>query len=210
MKTIFVLSILVTILSYSCAPVFSDLQSAKLVGKGNFETTPNFTTTSFSDEGETDHVQNHFGVQFGYGLSNRIDLKARYEYIAIPNEDETLKANIFGIGPKISLLKDRIAAYVPVGFAVGGDVDGIDEFEIQPTLLFTVPVGKYLEINPSVKGIIGEEFYCAFNLGLGLSTNLNRYVIRPEYGILLNPGESGMVGQFSIGTTIYFSKNLSK
>ena len=210
MKTIFVLSILVTILSYSCAPVFSDLQSAKLVGKGNFETTPNFTTTSFSDEGETDHVQNHFGVQFGYGLSNRIDLKARYEYIAIPNEDETLKANIFGIGPKISLLKDRIAAYVPVGFAFGGDVDGIDEFEIQPTLLFTVPVGKYLEINPSVKGIIGEEFYCAFNLGLGLSTNLNRYVIRPEYGILLNPGESGMVGQFSIGTTIYFSKNLSK
>ena len=210
MKTIFVLSILVTILSYSCAPVFSDLQSAKLVGKGNFETTPNFTTTSFSDEGETDHVQNHFGVQFGYGLSNRIDLKARYEYIAIPYEDETLKANIFGIGPKISLLKDRIAAYVPVGFAFGGDVDGIDEFEIQPTLLFTVPVGKYLEINPSVKGIIGEEFYCAFNLGLGLSTNLNRYVIRPEYGILLNPGESGMVGQFSIGTTIYFSKNLSK
>jgi hypothetical protein len=77
-------------------------------------------------------------------------------------------------------------------------------------LLFTIPVGKYFEINPSAKGIISDEFYLAFNLGLGLSTNPDKYVIRPEYGILLNPGESGRYGQFSIGATIYMLKHISK
>ena len=206
MKPLIFSMIFVLILSCSCAPVFSDLQSAKLVGKGNFEATPNFTTTSLTADGETDHIQNHFGFQLGYGLSNRIDLRVRYEYISI----EDVNANVFGIGPKVSLLKDRIAAYVPIGFAFGKDVDGIDEFEVQPTLLFTLPVGEYVEINPSVKGIIGSEFYGAFNLGLGISTNLNKYVIRPEYGILFNPGESGRYGQFSVGATIYLSKLAQK
>jgi hypothetical protein len=210
MKTLSFSMILVVILSYSCATVFSDLQSAKLVGKGNFETTPNFTTTSTTADGETDHIQNHFGFQLGYGLSNRIDLRARYEYIGVDKDIADVNTNVFGIGPKVSLLKDRIAAYVPIGFAFGGDVDGIDEVEIQPTLLFTFPVGEYVEINPSVKGIIGDEFFCAFNLGLGLSTNLNKYVIRPEYGIFLNPGESGRNAQFSVGATIYLFKPFSK
>ena len=212
MKALFVLMIFLVFLSHSCAPVFSDMQSAKLVGKGNFETTPNFTTTSFTADGETDHIQNHFGFQFGYGLSKNVDLRVRYENISVA--DNSGKANAFGIGPKFSLVKDRIAAYVPIGFAFGGDVEGISNVELQPTFLFTIPVGKYVEINPSAKGIIGfesgDQFLCAFNLGLGLSSNLNKYVIRPEYGILLNPGESGHYGQFSIGATIYILKHLPR
>ena len=208
MKAILLSMIIVLVLTYSCAPVFSDIQSARLVGKGNFEATPNFTTTSQTFEGESDHIQNHYGLQLGYGLSKRIDLRARYEYIGLDSDGGS--TNVFGIGPKVSLLKDRIAAYLPVGFAFGGDVEGIDEVEVQPTLLFTIPVGKNIEINPSVKGIISNEFYMAFNLGLGLSTNPNKYVIRPEYGILLNPGESGRYGQFSIGATIYMLKHISK
>ena len=141
----------------------------------------------------------------GYGLFNRIDLRARYEYIDI--EGDGGKANIFGVGPKISILEDRIAAYLPVGFAFGGDVDGIEEFEFQPTLLFTIPGGRFVEINPSAKGILSEEdFYLAFNLGLGLSTNYNLYVLRPEYGVLINPGEEGYYSQFSVGATIYLFK----
>jgi hypothetical protein len=204
MKALIFSMVIMEIILLSCAPVFSELQSAKLVGKGNFETTPGFTTTSMTVDKETDHVQNHYGFQVAYGLFKNIDLRARYEYIQVANDGGT--TNVFGIGPKVSLMKDRIAAFVPIGFAFGGDVDGIDEVEIQPTLLFTIPAGKYIEINPSAKGIIGEEFYYAFNLGLGLSTNLKKYVLRPEYGMFFNPGESGHYGQFSIGTTIYFSK----
>jgi len=205
MKNLILSVISILFLISSCAPVFSDLQSAKLVGKGNFEATPHFTTTSMTFDGETEHAQNHFGVQLGYGLFNRIDLRARYEYIDI--EGDGGKANIFGLGPKISILEDRIAAYLPVGFAFGGDVEGIEEIEFQPTLLFTIPAGRYVEINPSAKGILSEEdFYLAFNLGLGLSTNYDLYVLRPEYGILVNPGEEGYYSQFSVGATIYLFK----
>ncbi|NLB79639.1 MAG: hypothetical protein GX796_12610, partial [Clostridiaceae bacterium] len=134
--------------------------------------------------------------------SDRFDVRARYELIKVDDDDEYggAKANVFGIGPKASLIKDRLAAYVPVGFAFGGDVEGIEEFEVQPTLLLTLPVGEYIEVNPSAKGTIGEEdFYMAFNLGLGLSADFNRWAIRPEYGMLFNPGEEGHFGQFSIG-----------
>jgi hypothetical protein len=209
MKTLilFLLAFLV-IATFSCVPVFSTLQSAKLVGKGNFEVAPHFTTTSSTSDGETDHVQTHYGFQLGYGVSPRFDLSARYELISIANDGGN--ANIFGIGPKVSLVKDRIAAYLPVGFAFGGDIDGIDAFEVQPTVLFTLPVGKYVEINPSVKGIIGDDFWAAFNLGLGLSSDFDKYAIRPEYGILFNPGESGHAGQFSIGLSIKLNKDLLK
>jgi len=204
MKTPIFLIIIIGVLVYSCAPVFSDLQSAKLAGKGNLEVTPGFTTASFSGDGETSHIQDHYGFQVGYGLSRKLDLRARFENIRL--DDNSGSANIFGIGPKFSFLEDRIAGFVPIGFAFGGDVDGIDEFEVQPTLLFTLPVGNYIEINPSIKGIISSEFYMAFNLGLGLSTNLDRYVLRPEYGMLFHPGDKGHYGQFSLGATIYFSK----
>jgi len=203
-----VLMYALTALMWSCAPVFSDLQSARLVGKGNFEAAPHFTTTSSTSEGETEHVQNHFGLQGAYGISDGFEVRARYEHISVA--DDGGNANVFGIGPKASLLKDRIAAYLPVGFAFGGDVDGIEEVEVQPTLLFTLPVGRYVEINPSAKGIIGEEFYVAFNLGMGLSSNFNKYALRPEYGMLFNPGESGHFGQFSLGLTFRLSKDLFK
>lgn len=219
MKTIFVALVTCMIMStFSCAPVFSELQSAKLVGKGNFEIVPQFTTASVTGDNHTNHVQNHYGFQVGYGISNRFDIRTRIEHIGLTNGRGS--ANVFAVGPKLSLVKDKIALYFPVGFAFGGDLDGIKEFEAQPTILFTFPIWKYIEINPSAKALIGEEFvgekflgeeyYVGFNLGLGLSTDFKKYVIRPEYGILFRPGEEGHFGQFSIGTSIYLSKGLLK
>jgi hypothetical protein len=62
-----------------------------------------------------------------------------------------------------------------------------------------------MEVNPPAKGIIGEEFYVAFNLGLGVSSDFNKWALRPEYDMLFNPGEEGHFGQFSIGLS--FSLN---
>lgn len=50
----------------------------------------------------------------------------------------------------------------------------------------------------------------AFNLGLGLSADFNRWAIRPEYGMLFNPGEEGHFGQFSIGFMYKLNKNFSE
>jgi hypothetical protein len=200
-----ILMVILSGLAISCAPVFSSLQSAKLVGKNNVDVAPHYTSTSSSFDNESEHVQDHFGLQLGYGLSDGVDLVTRYEYIEVA--DNGGNVNIVGIGPKVNIVRDIMAVYLPVGFAFGGDMDKIDNFEAQPTLLFTLQAGKNVEINPSVKGIIGEDFfYVAANLGLGLSTNFDKYVIRPEYGLLYNPEEKGHYGQFSIGTSIYFKE----
>jgi hypothetical protein len=182
----------------SCAPVFSDLQSAKLVGRGRVELTPSASTVSFADDGDTDHVQNHVGVQVATGVADRLDLRARYERVE--------GVNAVGAGPKLSLVKDKVAIYVPVGFAFGDDVASSESWQVHPTLLLTAPVSDRFELNGSAKYLYSFEEdtdgLVAFNVGAGLSTNLEKWAIRPEVGILVNPGEEGHFTQFSLGVSV--------
>lgn len=204
-KGVCLLLILISI--QNCAPVFSDLQSARLVGKGNFEVTPSYTSVSFGEDGESDGVQNHLGAQMAFGLSEKVDLRARIEHIWL-KEDDSYNEQVFGIGPKFSFVKDRVAGYLPVGFALSdiGETVGI-----QPTLLFTLPlVPDKLDFNPSAKYLIQFCEDCdnlvAFNLGLAFSEDISRWALRAEYGLLYNPGESGHFAQFSFGFSYIFKK----
>lgn len=199
-----------------CAPVFSELQSARTVGEGEWELTPGYTSVSYtgeSNEGgkETEHVQNHLGFQLAYGLTDNFDLRLRYEYLSV--DDGGTKANIIGIGPKYEFVENWLAAYVPVGLAFGGDIEKPgDYFEVHPTLLFTAPFNKYLELNASTKYILtfhqDRSDFLAFNVGLGLSTDRSKYVLRPEYGLAYDLQEEGHYGQFSVGVTFYMSELL--
>ncbi|MGB6867171.1 MAG: hypothetical protein WBE11_15910 [Candidatus Aminicenantaceae bacterium] len=198
----------VVLLFSRCAPVFSDLQSAKLLGPGNFEATPSFSSVSVSSEGESEHIQNHFGIQAGYGIFSKMDFRLRYERISVDmNSNDSFNVNVLGFGPKFSLLKDWIAFYVPVGFAFGEDIEVSDTWQVHPTLLFTLPISKYFEFNPSAKVLIPfkseQDTLVAFNLGLAISTNLEKWAIRPEIGFLYNPGESGHFMHLSIGFSYY-------
>jgi len=195
-----------------CVAPFSDLQSAKMLGKGNFEVTPGFTTVSISDEGETQHVQDHYGAQLGYGIAKFLDFRLRYEHISATIEDdgeETICANVLAFGPKFRLAKDWLAVYIPIGFGFGGDLDSEDiseTWQVHPTLLATLPIGKFLEINPSAKIMIpfsNDEFdtLYAFNLGLAISSDVSKWALRPEVGICTN-FEGGHFLQFSIGLTL--------
>ena len=182
-----------------CAPIFSDLQSARLVGPGKIEATPGFSSVFVSEEGETNHVQNHAGIQAGIGVLNGLDLRLSYERVL----DYDL--NALGFGPKIALLKDRIALYVPVGFAFGGDSESSETWETHPTLLFTLPVAKGFELNPSAKALIpltgDRDTLIAFNLGAALG-NVRKWAIRPEVGLCFNPEGGGFFWQFGVGFSI--------
>jgi hypothetical protein len=193
-----------------CAPVFSDLQSAKLVGKGEYEFTPSVTEINFSNEGESEKIQTHMGLQAAYGLFEDTDIRIRYERITmdLDGPDEWV-CNVIGIGPKIELTKDRSAFYLPVGFAYGDNIAETSKtWEIHPTLLFTIPMGDNLEINPSAKALMplssdNSDILFALNLGAGLSTDHDKWVIRPEFGYLFNPDSDGHFNHFSIGLTLY-------
>jgi hypothetical protein len=190
-----------------CVAPFSDIQSAKLLGPGNIEVTPSFSSVSVSSEGETDHVQNHVGVQAGFGLLKFMDLRMRYERITGDiDEEEGFGVNVLGFGPKFRLAKNWLALYIPVGFAFGEDIDIAETWQVHPTLLATWALGKSFELNPSAKVMIplrgGEiDTLYAFNLGAAISTDVSKWAVRPEVGICTN-FEGGHFMQFSIGLTV--------
>ncbi|MCJ7487637.1 MAG: hypothetical protein MUQ25_15930 [Candidatus Aminicenantes bacterium] len=191
----------------SCVAPFSDIQSAKLLGNGNVEVTPSFSSVSVTSEGETQHVQNHYGVQAGYGLLKFMDLRLRYERITGDIDEETsFGVNVIGFGPKFRLAKNWLALYVPVGFAFGTDITSSETWQVHPTLLATWALGKSFELNPSAKVMIPlrqnelDTLY-AFNLGAAISTDVSKWAIRPEIGICTN-FEGGHFMHFSIGLSL--------
>lgn len=198
----------------SCMPpVFSELQSARTAGKGKVEATAGVSLnySVFKDEGKrhNEHYYDHAGIHLAYGLTEQVDLRARFEYVGVDDSGESGGTyNIFGMGPKWAISENRFAIYLPVGFAFGGEIEEVREtWQFHPTLLFTVPVTDYLEFNPSGKVLIpfnkDLEELVAFNFGLGLSSDFDKYAVRPEFGLLYNPGEKGRYQHFSIGVTLY-------
>lgn len=198
-----------------CAPVFSELQSARTAGKGQVELTAGYATVNNGEyrDGEfimaSEKVQEQIGLQAAYGITEDLDMRVRFEHITVA--DDGGNVNVLGFGPKYEIVDNIFSVYVPVGFAFGGDFQGKieDTWEIHPTLLATVPFNKYIELNTSSKFIHAFHKdgwnYMAFNAGLGLSTDLDKYVVRPEYGWAwcTNDNNSDKFRQFSIGVTIY-------
>lgn len=211
MKTLAVVCVLglIALGTGGCAPPFSELQSAKLVDEGEFEIAGHYSAVSWRYEGEGEKVQDHIGVQFAVGVFEKLNLRFRYEHISYSdsNLDLNLNYNVFAFGPKFALAKDVIAFYMPVGFATGEDINVADTWQLHPTLLVTATPNEVLEVTVSVKYLLtleeDSDDLLAFNLGLGLSHDLSRYAIRPEGGILINPGEDGIYWQFSLGLSLF-------
>jgi hypothetical protein len=184
--------------SPGCAPVFSDFQSAKLVGRDRVEVTPSYSNVSFSGK-NGGHAQDEYGLQVATGVLDRVDLRARYVRV------EGINAVAFG--PKIGLVKDKVALAVPVGFAFGKGVDSGKSWAVHPTLLLTAPLNSHVELNASSKGLIplssgGGDSLFAVNLGAGFG-NLERWAIRPEVGFLFDPGKAGHYTQLGVGLTLF-------
>ena len=208
----------ILLLIVGCVPItFSNLQSAKMTRKGKFEFTPSFSTSINT---------NSFGLQTSYGLNNKYNFRLRLERIMIErimtdiDEFESgssnfidmsifnFKANIthLSFGIKYQLLKNKSAIYIPISFT---KIDNDSEIikQIEPTYIHTFSF-KYLEINPSIKALIPldsntKDYLLAYNLGFGISSNLSKWVIRPEVGILTSPLEEGGIPHMSIGLSLY-------
>ncbi len=206
----YVLLLLITSMTYqNCAPVFSELQSARTVGKNRVEFTPSYSSVAFSEDGESDGIQNHIGLQVAYGISEKLDIRFRYELIWLKDDEFSNNVSIMGIGPKYSVIQNKLAFYLPIGRAFGEDTD--DTWQLHPTVLFTIPaLEDKIDITISSKYLVtlckSCDDYISFNFGAAFSNDLNKWAIRPEYGLLFNPGESGHFSQFSLGFSVSFGK----
>lgn len=187
------------LLTASCAPVFSDLQSARTLGKGELEATPYYTTTG--NDSEFDGVT-HLGGNFGYGINGRFDIRGRIESNWFNGEDNS-NVTVVGIGPKLSILPNQVSLYLPVGRALQKEIS--DSWQMQPTLFYTIPlVSEKVEFTISPKYLIplcrdcGGNF--ATNFGFSFGKNLSNNAFRIEYGRIFD--SDGGIGQLSLGYSI--------
>jgi hypothetical protein len=183
----------------ACVAPFSDFQNARIVGSGEYQLTPSYSYVQSSFDGEREKFQDEFGLQVATGLSERAELRARYHLLSI-EEDQV---SVLAVGPKFGLVPDRLAVYAPIGFGFGSDIEVSETFQFQPTLLATMPVATSFELTASAKAQVwlnnDADNLLAFNLGAGFGPNLARWAIRPEVGILINPGEDGSFWQYGLG-----------
>ncbi len=208
-----VLAIALLVSSLACVAPFSELQSARLAGRGVIEITPSYSFVDGTDEGESAKLQDNLGVQIATGITSRVDLRARIENMKVDMNDPDFdfSATAIGIGPKFALIPDQLALFVPVGFAFGDEISRSDTWQLHPSLIWTIPISDMFEVNSSFKALVpltsdNNDVFVAFNVGLGIGPNLSRWAIRPEFGILKNPGESGTVRHMSIGATFYLGR----
>lgn len=192
----------------SCAPVFSEMQSARTVGKKNIEVMPSGTLSQMNESGESEHVQNHIGLQAAYGITEDFDIRLRYERLWLPAEGYFKDgADVVGIAPKYSFIKDRLATSLLVGRGLGEGSD--DTWEIHPTVIFTQPIIEdKFDLNVSSKYILrpAEDMrdFLALNVGLAIGSDISHWSARPEFGILGIPGESGFYTHLSMGLSYVF------
>ncbi len=192
-----------------CVTIFSEFQDAETVGKGNYEITPSSSIVTANEEGEVDHIQTNFGVQVGTGITDKVDIRFRLEVPTVAGSSESFGDFwVLGAGPKFQIFEDRLAGYVPIGFGFGDGIDTGDSFEMQPTLIGTIPVTESIDFNPSLKMIYpfsDRDNAVALNLGVALwGKNIG---IRPEVGFMKSlEGGDGTFAHYGIGLT-YRVKN---
>jgi hypothetical protein len=203
-----VAALMVLVLAQSCAPVFSEMQTARLAGEKQVELTPFFTSTSTGNKSEgidNESVQTHLGLQVAYGVSPVVDFRFRFESVSANVAEQGDDIGVIGFGPKFSLIKDRLALSTIFGTPLGKGIS--NSWQFQPSLIGTLPVIKdKIDFTVAPKAVISIcddcENYFAVNTGLSFSSNLNKWALRTEYGRLFYGEDEGRASHFSVGFTV--------
>lgn len=191
--------------STGCAPVFGD---ARLLEPGGIEITPSASGSAFVDTGDAEYLVNTFAAQGQVGVHERLNLGAAYA--RFEDTEFAHGFNSAAFGARIGVVPDRVAVAVPFIFAFGEGIETGDSWAVHPTALFTLPIGPRVDFNPSVgllvpfcSGCDASDFLVKVNAGFGFHLPLAMSpTLRPETGILINPGESGVIWVFGAGVSL--------
>jgi hypothetical protein len=196
---------LVLAASPACAPAFTD---ARLIGKDRVEVTPHVSATGFTEGGESEHTANNFGVLVVGGVHERVDIGAGF--VRTQSADGGGGINLAGFGPRFGVYDrnpngPKFALATPIGFAFGRNVETSESLLFSPTLLATFPLSDRVDLNPSARLMLpfcdGCDTLLGFNIGVGVSPADRRIRVRPEFGILVDPREEGVVWSFGAGVS---------
>lgn len=203
MKTVsflfMVILFLMTQFSCSFIPVNNQYEKAGTLKKGNIEISGNATANSVISDDESENVNNNFGFRVGYGLSERFDLKLRYEHLMPTNDnsEDFNGADFISIVPKFALIPNKFSIMLPLSRYSWKDsfnytVTHESLFSIAPTLLYTFTsknMKRDLSLGFKTDFLIGSDgedesgaIIPGITIGAGFSSDLNKWAVRPEIG----------------------------
>lgn len=187
-------------------PPAGNVQDARLVGKGNVRATAFWSGLESTGDGEGEKVADEFGALLGVGVGDKTEFQLRFERFDFADDDYGYE--FLSLGPKIGLIEDRLALLIPLGLYLGGDIESMETFQIQPGLLETALLNQYFEINASQRLILpfNQDLLTWLNLGfgVGLSTDLDRWAILPEvsYSICLDEEDADSILSYGVALVL--------
>jgi hypothetical protein len=204
---------------FSCitvAPVHGSYEKAGTLGKGNVELSGNYSRYVVGGDGESEALNNNVGIRAGFGLSNKVDLKVRYEKLMVVHkeDDADFNANYYSVIPKFNFIPGKLSLFVPVSMyqfktTTSDGVYKSSSYSIAPHLIRTFTnKSNTVDFSPSVNleflmstqdGETENHLLAGYNIGAGFSSDLSKWAIRPEIGYLFEPAESGHVWNFGVG-----------
>jgi len=209
MKTKLIFIALLALLLSGCVvvPVNLSYESARMLDKGQIQLQGSYARYNAVKDTSA-NLCNNFGFAAGYGVTEKYSIGIRYEHLDMSpafgdifdNEDledfsKITKMNYIEVNNRIRIKEDFIAIGIPAGLYLVNDVTETAEdfnswgyFFIDPRIYFTFFAKTdvfELSIVPKahiIAGFLGAQFIPGISLGIGLSSDLDRWAIRPEIG----------------------------
>lgn len=198
-KSVFAVFFLITTAQLSAQSFFNSFDRSQGLGQGVGEISGIFAHQVFSYDGETESSSNSYGLRTGYGLGDEFDIKfswisqnSTYDFL------DDLKVNYFVFTPKYSIGDGKLAFAVPIGIVTSkyGEGDREHETYVTPQVLFNYPFSDIIEAGINARYIIpfveDTDNLIGIDVGVGISGDLSQWVVRPELGLVFNPGEEGI------------------
>jgi len=230
MKTKAILFVSLTLLLTGCfAPVNLTYESARMLDEGNIGLQGSYSRYNVVADSavESANLNSNFGFALGYGVSPKYTIKFRYERMNMTPEfnevfqnedidnvlDELSSMNYFEIDNKIMLKDGVLALGLPIGVYTYGKISadqqgGFGWLSFDPRLYVTMwgssdkfELTVIPKIHIMVAGFGGIAVLPGISLGMGLSSDLDKWAVRPEIGF---------DGFLSFGVGVNFNMNTGR
>lgn len=210
----------------SVTPVLNSYEKAGTLGSGNAEAALSYTGYNTTAYERSAHSHNTFGFRAGYGLSDRFDLKLRYERFTsvLYKGERAPAANYFSLVPKVALLPRYFSLSAPLSrYTYKEVIDGkaysreVNSIATQLHFTYTAPSnrvdltgGLKADFVYSQRGSLSEhDLLLSTSVGAGFSTNVDKWAIRPEVGFLYSAANATTYVSYGVGVqyTLFARKN---
>lgn len=194
-STFYTLLLIVGSSSCGVIPIGNHFEKAGTLKKGNVEIEGNISNYGSMSRGLDNDASaasssiSMIGGRIGIGLSDKTDLKFRFEQTVNTDIEEPSRQSFFSIIPKFAIEDDQLSLLLPFSIYSYQDSYLITiSGSIAPQLLYTLTsANKKADLTLSAKGDLlfgeyGAALLFGVSVGAGFSSDLSKWAIRPELG----------------------------